>query len=107
MINCCYTLNQSVMYICTQRECTVRRREVYNLFAVRFRATQFALSSRSTFFRLFPEEIQKVSYHDLTRSNGDSPDPEWFGLKYQNRDVLVTSTLGHCGGLLRSREGTE
>lgn len=64
----------------------------------------FRKYGENTFFRLFPDEIQKVSYRDLTSSNGDPPDPEWFGLKYHNRDVLVTSTLGLCEGLLRQKE---
>lgn len=64
----------------------------------------FRKYGENMFFRLFPEEIQKVSYHDLTSSNGDPPDPEWFALKYKNRDVLVTSTLDLCGGLLRQKE---
>lgn len=58
----------------------------------------------NSFFWLFPNEIQKVPYCSLTSGDGGPPDPKWFGLKYQNRDVLVTSTLGLCGGLLRQKE---
>lgn len=46
----------------------------------------------------------RTKYCSLTSEDGGPPDPKWFGLKYQNRDVLVTSTLGLCGGLLRQKE---
>ena len=46
-----------------------------------------------------------MPYCSLTSGDGGPADPKWFGLKYhKNRDVLVTLTLGLCGGLLRQKE---
>lgn len=58
----------------------------------------------NSFFQLFPNEVQKVPYCSLTSDGGGQVDPKWFRLKYHNRDILVTSTLGLCGGLLPQKE---
>lgn len=58
----------------------------------------------NAFFRLFPEEVNKIRFCDLRDNNGNALDPNLLGIKYAKCEVSVASTLGLCGGLIRSRE---
>jgi len=58
----------------------------------------------NAFFRLFPDEFHKIPFCKLSDNNGSPLDPNLFGIKYRKCDVLVASTLGLCGGLIRQRD---
>lgn len=60
--------------------------------------------SDNFFFRRFPDEIHKVPFRELRDESGNALDPNLFGVKYQKCSVVVASTLGLCGALLRQRE---
>lgn len=60
--------------------------------------------SDNFFFRRFPDKIHKVSFRKLHDESGNALDPNLFGVKYQKCSVVVASTLGLCGALLRQRE---
>lgn len=60
--------------------------------------------SDNVFFRRFPDEIHKVPFRELRDESGNALDPNLFGVKYQKCSVVVASTLGLCGALLRQRE---
>ena len=67
--------------------------------------TSFRKCSENFFFRIFPDEIQKVPFCELRdHENGNALDPNLFRIKYKKCDVLVGSTLGLCGALIRQRE---
>lgn len=64
----------------------------------------FRKFSENSFFRLFPDEAQKVPFCELRDEFGNALEPNLFGVKYQKREVIVASTLGLCGALIRQRE---
>lgn len=64
----------------------------------------FRTCSQNSFFRLFPDELQKVPFFQLRDTSGNMLDPNIFGIKYQKCEVLVASTLGLCGALIRQRD---
>lgn len=61
----------------------------------------------NSFFRLFLEEVKKIPFCELNDASGNPLDPVLLGVKYQKCEVLVASTLGLCGGLIRQRELTD
>ena len=64
----------------------------------------FRKYKENSFFRLFPDEVQKIPFCELNNGSGNPLDPTLLGVKYKKCDVLVASTLGLCGGLIRQRE---
>lgn len=54
--------------------------------------------------RIIPREVQEVLFCELSDGSGNPLDPALFGVKYKKCDVLVASTFGLCGGLIRQRE---
>ena len=64
----------------------------------------FRKYKENAFFRLFPNEIHRIPFCELVDSDGNPLAPDLIGIKYRKCNVLVVSTLGLCGGLLRQRE---
>ena len=61
----------------------------------------------NSFFRLFPAEVKMVPFCELNDGSGNPLDPTLLGVKYKKCDVLVASTLGLRGRLIRQRECTD
>ena len=67
-------------------------------------SSAFRKYKENAFFRLFPNEIHRIPVCELRDNNGNAVDPDLIGVKYRKCNILVVSTLGLCGGLLRQHE---